>query len=74
MSMLGKKKRRPLTTVEMRGTTIQHKKVGTKGKITGSYPGGFVVRVPKEKKSLRLPFSNIKDWDVVGKPRKQRKK
>lgn len=61
-----------MTTVEMHNAPILHGKVGTRGRITGSYVGGFVVYVPKERKTLHLPFSNIDGWYVVGSPRRRK--
>ena len=71
--MLGKKTRRTLTTVEMHSTPIEHRKVKTRAKIVGTYYEGFIVYVPKERVKLHLPFKNIDDWDVVGKPRRVKK-
>jgi hypothetical protein len=56
----------------MHNAPILHGKVGTRGRITGSYVGGFVVYVPKERKTLHLPFSNIDGWYVVGSPRRRK--
>lgn len=66
---------RELTTVEKHGTEIKNLTAGTRGKIVGTYMGGFKVYVPKEKKTLGLPFSNVKDWEkFLKEPKKRRKK
>lgn len=67
-----------LTTVERHGTEIRHLTAGTRGRIVGTYvmgkQAGFQVLVPKEKKILGLPFSNLKDWEKFLKEPKKRKK